>query len=63
MKDIDETRNFGFRGPCYGNQDKNSTQERMRVHAHRTHTHIYIYIHTYYLLSKLCSMTIIIMHL
>ena len=33
-------------------------------HAHaRTHTHIYIYTHTYYLLSKLCSMTIIIMHL
>ena len=43
MKDIDETRNFGFRGPCYGNQDKNSTQGRMRAHAHRTHTHIYIY--------------------
>ena len=61
MKDIDETRNFGFKGPCYGNQDKNSMQGRMRAHAHRTHTYIYIY--TYYLLSKLCSMTIIIMHL
>ena len=45
MKDIDETRNFGFKGPCYGNQDKNSTQERMRAQAHRTHTYIYIYIH------------------
>ena len=40
MKDIDETRNLGFRGPSYGNQDKNSAQTRTRV---RTHTHIYIY--------------------
>ena len=66
MKDIDETRNFGFRGPSYGNQDKNSTQVRTRAHAHaraHTHTHIYIYTHTYCILSKLCSMTIIIMHL
>ena len=63
MKDIDETRNFGFRGPSYGNQDKNSAQGRMHARAHRTHTHTHIYIHTYYLLSKLCSMTIIIMHL
>ena len=44
MKDIDETRNFGFKGPCYGNQDKNSTQGRMRAHAHRTHTYIYIHL-------------------
>ena len=43
MKDIDETRNFGFRGPSYGNQDKNSAQGRMHARAHRTHTHIYIY--------------------
>ena len=49
MKDIDETRNFGLRGPSYGNQDTNSAQERVCTRAH-THTHahiyIYIYIHT-----------------
>ena len=45
MKDIDETRNFGFRGPSYGNQDKNSAQGRMHARAHRTHTHTYIYTH------------------
>ena len=49
MKDIDETRNFGLRGPSYGNQDKNSAQGRMHARAHRTHTHTHIYIYTHLL--------------